>query len=131
MKKYCGPRTSTSDGIFRRRLKLICCWSGACVVHEEFKSKALDDLRKVYPEAGILVHPESPGSVIASADVVGSTKAIVDAAAQMPNEVFIVATDRGIFTKLRQQNPGKTFIEAPTAVMGQHAGPVPIAHGWQ
>lgn len=90
-------------------------WSGACVVHEEFKSKALDDLRKVYPEAGILVHPESPGSVIASADVVGSTKAIVDAAAQMPNEVFIVATDRGIFHKLRQQNPGKTFIEAPTA----------------
>lgn len=90
-------------------------WSGACVVHEEFKSKALDDLRRVYPDAGILVHPESPSSVIAGADVVGSTKAIVDAAAAMPNDTFIVATDRGIFHKLRQQNPGKTFIEAPTA----------------
>jgi quinolinate synthase len=53
--------------------------------------------------------------VIASADVVGSTKAIVDAAAGMPNDTFIVATDRGIFHKLRQQNPTKTFIEAPTA----------------
>ena len=90
-------------------------WSGACVVHEEFKSKALEDLIKVYPDAGILVHPESPSSVIASADVVGSTKAIVDAAASMPNDTFIVATDRGIFHKLRQQNPTKTFIEAPTA----------------
>ena len=90
-------------------------WSGACVVHEEFKSKALDDLRRVYPDAGILVHPESPSSVIAGADVVGSTKAIVDAAATLPNDTFIVATDRGIFHKLRQQNPGKTFIEAPTA----------------
>ena len=90
-------------------------WSGACVVHEEFKSKALDDLRRVYPDAGILVHPESPSSVIAGADVVGSTKAIVDAAVTLPNDTFIVATDRGIFHKLRQQNPGKTFIEAPTA----------------
>ncbi len=90
-------------------------WSGACVVHEEFKSKALDDLRKVYPDAGVLVHPESPASVIRGADVVGSTKAIVDAAKRMPNDTFIVATDRGIFHKLRQQNPGKTFIEAPTA----------------
>lgn len=90
-------------------------WSGACVVHEEFKSKALDDLRRVYPDAGVLVHPESPAAVIANADVVGSTKAIVDAAGRMPNDTFIVATDRGIFHKLRQQNPGKTFIEAPTA----------------
>lgn len=90
-------------------------WSGACVVHEEFKSKALDDLRKVYPDAGVLVHPESPASVIQGADVVGSTKAIVDAAQSMSNDTFIVATDRGIFHKLRQQNPGKTFIEAPTA----------------
>lgn len=90
-------------------------WSGACVVHEEFKSQALDDLRKVYPDAGVLVHPESPIAVTAGADVVGSTKAIVDAAASMPNDTFIVATDRGIFHKLRQQNPGKTFIEAPTA----------------
>ena len=52
-------------------------WSGACVVHEEFKSKALDGLRRVYPDAGILVHPESPSSVIAGADVVGSTLSLI------------------------------------------------------
>ena len=90
-------------------------WSGACVVHEEFKAKALLDLRKVYPDAGILVHPESPAAVIDLADAVGSTSAIIAAAGELPHDTFIVATDRGIFHKLRQLNPTKRFIEAPTA----------------
>ena len=90
-------------------------WSGACVVHEEFKTQALEDMRRVYPDAGVLVHPESPAGVIESADAVGSTSAIINAARELPNKEFIVATDRGIFHKLRQLNPDKVFIEAPTA----------------
>ena len=90
-------------------------WSGACVVHEEFKSKALFDLKAVYPDAGVLVHPESPAAVIDIADAVGSTSQILKAAETLPHETFIVATDRGLFHKLRQRNPGKRFIEAPTA----------------
>ncbi len=93
-------------------------WSGACVVHEEFKLKALLDLRKVYPNAAILAHPESPSSVLEVADVVGSTSAIIQGAGELDNEEFIVATDRGIFHKLRQLNPDKRFIEAPTAGNG-------------
>lgn len=90
-------------------------WSGACVVHEEFKSQALFDLKAVYPEAGVLVHPESPAAVIHIADAVGSTSQILMAAESLPHETFIVATDRGLFHKLRQRNPHKRFIEAPTA----------------
>jgi quinolinate synthase len=90
-------------------------WSGACVVHEEFKFNALLDLKKVYPEAAVLVHPESPAAVIGVADAVGSTSAIIKAASEMPNDTFIVATDKGIFHKLKQLNPNKRFIEAPTA----------------
>jgi quinolinate synthase len=90
-------------------------WSGACVVHEEFKSKALFDLKAVYPDAGVLVHPESPAAVIEIADVVGSTSQILAAATELPHEMFIVATDRGMFHKLQQRNPHKRFIEAPTA----------------
>jgi quinolinate synthase len=90
-------------------------WSGACVVHEEFKAKALHDMMSLYPDAGVLVHPESPASVIEVADVVGSTSRIIQAAAELPNQTFIVATDRGIFHKLVQLNPEKRFIEAPTA----------------
>jgi quinolinate synthase len=93
-------------------------WSGACVVHEEFKSKALFDLKAVYPDAGVLVHPESPAAVIEIADAVGSTSQIIKAAGELPHKVFIVATDRGIFHKLRQRNPDKRFIEAPTAGEG-------------
>jgi quinolinate synthase len=85
------------------------------VVHEEFKAKALFDLKALYPDAGVLVHPESPAAVIDIADAVGSTSQIIRAAGELPNRMFIVATDRGIFHKLRQRNPDKRFIEAPTA----------------
>jgi quinolinate synthase len=90
-------------------------WSGACVVHEEFKAQALFDLKALYPDAGVLVHPESPAAVINIADVVGSTSQIMKAAGDLPNTTFIVATDRGMFHKLRQKHPHKRFIEAPTA----------------
>ena len=90
-------------------------WDGACIVHEEFKAQGLREMMNVYPDAAVLVHPESPASVVALADVVGSTTQIINAARDLPNQQFIVATDRGIFYKMRQMAPGKTFIEAPTA----------------
>ena len=90
-------------------------WNGACVVHEEFKHQGLLDMRKVYPDAGVLVHPESPAAVIDIADRVGSTSQIIRAAQELPHDTFIVATDRGIFHKLRKSAPSKRFIEAPTA----------------
>jgi quinolinate synthase len=93
-------------------------WNGACIVHEEFKAKALLDLKTLYPDAGVLVHPESPAAVIDIADAVGSTSQIIKAAGELPHKIFIVATDRGMFHKLRQRNPDKRFIEAPTAGQG-------------
>ena len=64
-------------------------WQGACVVHDEFKAKAL-----------------------------GSTSQLIKASQELPNETFIVATDKGIFYKMQQLQPNKTFIEAPTAGNG-------------
>ena len=55
-------------------------WDGACIVHEEFKANGLIDLKRVHPDAAVLVHPESPESVIAQADIVGSTTQIIKAA---------------------------------------------------
>jgi quinolinate synthase len=88
---------------------------GACIVHEEFKAQELRALRKRHPDAKILVHPESPAAVIAQADVVGSTTALIKAARELAATRFIVATDRGIFYKMQQAAPGKLLIEAPTA----------------
>lgn len=93
-------------------------WEGTCVVHEEFKAKGIQNLKAVYPEAAVLVHPESPVAVIELADEVGSTTQIIQAAHRLPNKVFIVATDRGLFHKLKKVAPHKTFIEAPTAGEG-------------
>ena len=90
-------------------------WDGACIVHEEFKAKGLLDMRALYPDAAILAHPESPEAVLAIADVIGSTTQIINAAVGMKNQTFIVATDKGIFYKLQQLAPDKTFIIAPTA----------------
>ena len=90
-------------------------WQGACVVHEEFKGQELSELRRRYPHARVLAHPESPATVIEQADVVASTTGIIRAARELDADTFIVATDKGIFHKLREAAPGKTFLEAPTA----------------
>jgi quinolinate synthase len=90
-------------------------WNGSCIVHDEFKAFELEALKKEYPKAKILVHPESPADVVALADAVGSTSGILKAAREMDAREFIVATDNGMMHKLRAQNPGKIFIEAPTA----------------
>ena len=90
-------------------------WQGACIVHDEFKTLELEQLKAAHPLAKVLVHPESPAAVVALADAVGSTSAILKAAREFDAPEFIVATDNGMMHKLRQQNPHKTFIEAPTA----------------
>ena len=90
-------------------------WNGACIVHDEFKGEELALLKAEHPDAMVLVHPESPQSVVDQADVVGSTsqmlKAVVDGSAQR----YIVATDNLIMHRMRQLAPGKVLIEAPTA----------------
>jgi quinolinate synthase len=93
-------------------------WQASCIVHERFKAEAMQNMANHYPDAAILVHPESPDGVIQLADVVGSTTQLIRAAKQLPNKRFIVATDNGIFYKMRQAAPEKTFMEAPSAGEG-------------
>lgn len=90
-------------------------WQGSCLVHDEFKADGLKALMSEHPDAQVLVHPESPASVVALADVVGSTTQLLRAAVNHPASTFIVATDQGILHAMRQQAPGKTFLAAPTA----------------
>lgn len=89
-------------------------WMGHCIVHDEFKAFELEQLKREHPEAKLLVHPESSEAVVALADVVGSTKVLINAVQTLPDETFIVATDHGIFYKMRQLAPHKKLIVAPT-----------------
>ena len=93
-------------------------WDGSCIVHEEFKAKGIVDLKNIYPEAAVLVHPESPDVVVRLADVVGSTSQLIDAAMKLPNQKMIVATDQGIFYKMQQAVPDKELLVAPTGGSG-------------
>jgi quinolinate synthase len=93
-------------------------WDSACVVHEEFKASGLRDLKKLHPDAGVLVHPESPSEVISMADAVGSTSHLIKASRDLDFNKFIVATDKSIFYKMAQLSPGKEFFEAPTGGSG-------------
>ena len=112
-------------------------WDGSCIVHEEFRAKGLAELKAVHPDAAVLAHPESPAAVLEQADVVGSTSRLIKSAQEMDNNIFIVATDMGIFHKMRQlanrngadgynskdahtngNGAAKDFIPAPTAGNG-------------
>lgn len=96
----------------------VLLWDGACIVHEEFKAKGVRNLKRLYPDAAVLVHPESPAAVVKLADVVGSTSQLINATKNLPNQKFIVATDQGIFYKMQQMSPDKELIIAPTAGNG-------------
>ena len=78
----------------------------------------MKEFKALHPDAGVLVHPESPAEIVALADAVGSTSQLIKAAQTMPNKKFIVATDRGIFYKMQQLCPEKEFFAAPTAGEG-------------
>ncbi len=93
-------------------------WDGSCIVHEEFKMFGIEKLRQQYPDAGLLVHPESPAEMIDAADAVGSTTQLIRAAVELPQRAFIVATDNQIFYKMQQAAPDKQFVAAPTGGHG-------------
>ncbi|MGM0599360.1 MAG: quinolinate synthase NadA [Candidatus Rifleibacteriota bacterium] len=93
----------------------MVCWNAYCVVHAEFNAAAIKEHKKIYPDAPVLVHPESQPEVIELADVVGSTSQLLKATQKMSASSFIVATENGILYKMLQASPDKEFIFAPTA----------------
>lgn len=113
-----APDRYLGDYVRRHSGADILLWQGACIVHEEFKAIALKSLMRQHPDAAVLVHPESPPGVIELADVVGSTSQIIQAAKTMAARKLIVATEDGIFHKMRQGVPEKTLMSAPTAGEG-------------
>ncbi|QOL24377.1 quinolinate synthase NadA [Thalassotalea sp. LPB0316] len=113
-----GPDRHLGHYIQKQTGADMLMWQGACIVHDEFKTKALIDMKKLHPDAAVLVHPESPAEIVELADAVGSTSMLIKAAQELPHNKFIVATDRGIFYKMQQLCPEKEFFEAPTAGEG-------------
>ncbi|MGO3800621.1 MAG: quinolinate synthase NadA [Vibrio casei] len=113
-----GPDRHLGSYIANKTGADMLLWQGECVVHDEFSAKALKDMKALYPDAAVLVHPESPASVVELADAVGSTSQLIKSAKSLPNKKLIVATDKGIFFKMQQLVPETELVEAPTAGNG-------------
>lgn len=88
-------------------------WDGACHVHEKFSVEKIIELKKQYPDAKVLVHPECKGTVVKLADKVGSTAALLKYSINDSSDTFIVATESGILHEMQKACPEKTFIPAP------------------
>lgn len=88
-------------------------WDGACHVHERFSVEKLLELKKEFPKAQVLVHPECRGAVVKLADVVGSTAALLKFAVASPCDTFLVVTESGILHEMQKQCPQKRFIPVP------------------
>ncbi len=109
-----GPDRHLGQYIRNKTGADMIMWQGNCVVHDEFRRYELDVLIEKYPDADVLVHPESPAAVIEKADFVGSTKQIIEAGKRSKADTLIIATDYGLFYKMSQAVPGKRLIPAPT-----------------
>ncbi|MDR2868222.1 MAG: quinolinate synthase NadA [Bacteroidales bacterium] len=84
-------------------------WRGACHVHDQLTSEAVFDLKHTYPSAKVIAHPECQATVLALADFVGSTAAMLNYVGRDEATEYIVATETGIIYEMQNQNPNKLF----------------------
>lgn len=108
-----GPDRNLGSYINQVTGRNMLLWNGACHVHERFSVAAIARLKAEYPEAKILAHPECKAAVVATADVVGSTQALLNYAKQSDCQTFLVATESGILYEMQRACPEKTFIPVP------------------
>lgn len=108
-----GPDRNLGNYINSITGRNMVLWNGACHVHEEFSLMKILELKKVYPDALLLAHPECKPYILQIADHIGSTSSILQFASNSENDKFIIATEAGIMHELKKRSPDKTFIAAP------------------
>ena len=108
-----GPDKNLGDYINKLTGRNMLLWQGVCHVHEQFSLIKILELKKEYPEALLLAHPECPKYLLEVADHVGSTSSILKYATTSDKKQFIVATEAGIIHQMQKENPDKLFIPAP------------------
>ena len=88
-------------------------WDGACHVHEEFSLERILEIKKEYPDAQIIAHPECEKQILIVADHIGSTSSLLNYTIKDSGKSYIVATESGILHQMRKASPDKNFIPAP------------------
>ncbi|MEW6777103.1 MAG: quinolinate synthase NadA [Bdellovibrionota bacterium] len=105
--KYLGAYVQKQTG------RDMVLWQGTCQVHEIFSEKKIHQLKVRHPGAKVIAHPECTPEVLALADFIGSTSALLKYANESPAKEFIVVTEPGIIHQMEKAHPEKTFIPGP------------------
>lgn len=108
-----GPDKNLGSYINSITGRNMLLWNGACHVHEKFSVNKILDLKKQYPDAQVLVHPECKDVVVRLADKVGSTAGLLKYAISSECNTFLVATESGILHEMQKAAPSKNFIAIP------------------
>lgn len=108
-----APDRNLGAWVAKQTGREMTLWPGACIVHETFSEKKIAQLRVLHPEAELIAHPECEESLLAKADFVGSTSALLKYVEESPKGSFIVATEEGILHQMRKRAPAKELIAAP------------------
>ncbi len=118
-----APDRFLGDYVARKTGRDLVLWEGSCEVHELFSAQAISELKQAHPGCLTLVHPECPLAVRDLGDVVGSTKALLEAVRNGPSRgTYLVVTEPGIIHQMRKAQPDATFLMAPAFVSGSAQG---------
>ncbi len=108
-----GPDRHLGGYLARKTGREMLLWPGICIVHQAFSETELLKLKAEYPGAPVAAHPECPPHIIDHADLVGSTRAILEFALSSPADTILVATEPHIIHQMQKAAPAKTFIGVP------------------
>lgn len=108
-----GPDKNLGNYINSVTGREMLLWDGACHVHSRFSLEALLALKEQYPDTPVLAHPECKAVILSQANVIGSTKALLDYSTKSPQKRFIVVTESGILHEMQKACPNKEFIPVP------------------
>ena len=108
-----APDRNLGQWVAKQTGRELTLWQGACIVHETFSERKIIDLQVHHPEAELIAHPECEPSLLARAQYIGSTSALLKYISENPKKKFIVATEEGILHAMKKQEPTKEFIPAP------------------
>ena len=108
-----APDKNLGDYINRLTGRNMVIWKGGCHVHEMFSLERILEIKKEYPSAKLIAHPECDKPILIIADHIGSTSSLLKFTTNDPCNEYIVATESGILHQMKKANPNKHFIPAP------------------
>jgi quinolinate synthase len=108
-----APDRNLGAYVAKQTQREMILWQGTCIVHETFSERKIAELRVQHPDAELIAHPECEPSLLAKAEFIGSTSALLKHVIESPKAKFIVATEEGILHQMKKKAPGKTLIPAP------------------